>query len=142
MTTGKPYLDYTFPGVTSFTELLDKTLTSYRLYNHESAVVIFDELPEILDKERDTLILGSCTRDEKTVFFAEFSLGISEGIASNIVFIYDHFPNLAELKVTARDLEHLTVEVLKEKHSETVNDLDKLDELETTEKGPGKDKLN
>ena len=143
MTKATPYLDYTFPGVTSFIELLDQTLTSYRIYQHESTVQIFNELPDLLDREKDSLVLGSCTRDNQTVFFAEFSLGISNGIASNIVFIYDHFPNLEELKVTALDLEKLTVEALKEKHGDTINDLERLDEFESSqEEKSDKDKFN
>lgn len=141
MTQKKPYLDYTFPGVTSFMELLDKTLTSYRIYAHESTREIFNQVPDILNEENDVLTLGSCTRDNKTVFFAEFSLGISTGIVSNIVFIYDHFPSLDELIVTAHDLESLTVEKLKENHADTIRDMEKLDELESTKKNlPGFDK--
>ncbi len=132
MTSGKPYLDYTFPGVTTFTELLDKTLTSYRIYVHENTREIFSRIPEILNEESDSLTLGSCTRDNKTVFFAEFSLGISTGITSNIVFIYDHFPDLDELIITAKDLESITVQVLQEKHGESIKDMDKLEELESS----------
>jgi|GEM_PF-1119256 len=143
MTPAKPYLDYTFPGVTTFTELLDQTLTSYRIYTHESTMEVFDQLPDLLDREKDSLTLGSCTRDTQTVFFAEFSLGISEGITSNIVFIYDHFPSLEELKVTALDLEMLTVEALKEKHGDAINDMDRLDEIEPVkEEKSDKDKFN
>lgn len=136
MTSGKPYLDYTFPGVTTFTELLDKTLTSYRIYTHESTREIFSRVPEILNEENDSLSLGSCSRDNKTVFFAEFSLGISEGITSNIVFIYDHFPSLEELVITARDLEALTVQALKEKHGDSIGDLEKLDEIDDPSEAP------
>jgi len=118
----KPYIDFTFTGVTTFTEVMDRALVSYRIYNDENVEKLFSIEPPIFSRDDDTIQIGNCSRERKTLFYAEFGMIISENIRSYIVFMFDHHPDIDELIICANDIEPLTVDHLKKVHGEDMDE--------------------
>ena len=129
MSEKKPYLDFTFTGVHSFTEALDKTLISYRIFEDENISRLYDLEPEILDREKDTITMGSCTRDGKTLFFVEFGLQITESFKSYLLFMCEKRPGMEELQQIASEIEEITVNHLKEVHDKDVDEIEKFEDM-------------
>lgn len=109
----KPYFEHVFTGLQSFTDVLDKTLVSYRLLPEMPADQLFLCERPVLDREKDSVELGICTSGVKTFFFMDCAVGITEKTRSHVVFLYDHEPSSEELLISARDMDELAAERLK-----------------------------
>ncbi|PKL35116.1 MAG: hypothetical protein CVV44_23120 [Spirochaetae bacterium HGW-Spirochaetae-1] len=129
MTAKKPYIDFTFTGVENFSGTLDKAMISYCIMSQSETEKLYSLEPGIFNKENDTITMGYCTKNDKTLFFLEFGMMIAPSICSHIVFIFDHKPAIDEMIIAARDLENLTVDNLKKKHGNEIADIDVIDNI-------------
>ncbi len=109
----KSYFEHVFTGLSSFTEVLDRTLVSYRLLSETAADQLFTCERPVLDREKDIVELGNCTSGGKTLFFMDCGVGITEKTRSHVVFLYDHEPSPEELLASGRDMDELAAERLK-----------------------------
>jgi len=113
MSDTKPYLAYEFTGLKPLTESLYKHGIEFEIIPDECGCKVFEIESEILNENDDVIRIGTCSRDGKVLFFAEFGLKITEHARSFITFIYDHHPTLDEIVESARDIEQLTINRLK-----------------------------
>jgi hypothetical protein len=121
MTETKPYIEHTFTGLSSFTETLDRMLVSYRTINLKDVDELFETENQILTRGKDVLTFGECAGYGITLYFMDFGLLLTKTIISHMVFIFDHMPSSEELRLTTRDMEHLTLERLKRVQQEPGN---------------------
>jgi len=108
----KPYIDYTFTGVRTFTDVLDEALVSYRVFAPEKSSFLFESASEYLDQDTDTLAMGTCTRGNQELYYLQVGMKITKSFLSHIVFIYDHEPDNKELNDTLMDILSLTESTL------------------------------
>ncbi len=105
----KPYTDYKFLGVRSFTELLAEAGREYSLVNDQALHDLYSLNNTFLNIKDDTVQLGLIQKDSGEVYFLEFGIMIAPqvGARAYVVFIFDHHPAAEELNETAADIESL-----------------------------------
>ena len=108
----KPYADYTFIGVKSFTKMLDDAGIAYTLFEDPAIGRLFSEKPEYFNRDEDTICIGKSSHEQAGIYFAEFGLKITPSYRSHVVFIFDHHPSEEEMFATAGDIEQLVAQHL------------------------------
>jgi hypothetical protein len=116
MSSAKPYVDYRFLGVKSFTSALTEQGIAYTLFSDPSIDLLFESRPELLSRDEDSIEIGKCTSGDINVYFVHFGIKITPNFRSYIVFIFDHHPGVADMLSTADELEPLIL-----KHLDGVN---------------------
>lgn len=115
MTTEKPYVDYKFIGVKSFTQTLDDAGITYVIFESAARGRVFTALPGLLNDD-DTVTVGKCTSNDLSVYFVEFGIKITKSYRSYVVFIFNHHPADDEIVTTAGDITGIV-----ERHLEAVD---------------------
>lgn len=114
------YLAYELTGPRPLEELMEELGVQCIFFTCDELVrQLFAQKPKTLDFDRDTVRLGSFTKEGRTLFFAEFIIEIHNGLLSHISFLFDHMPLLADLSACADDMESIALQTLKsyqEKH--------------------------
>lgn len=110
----KTYIDFSFLGVRSFTELLIQSGTEYALLDLPDLSEFYSDDNFFLNEGQDTITIGYATRDGRTLYFIEFGIMIAQdyNVRSYIVFIYDHMPGLYDIQNTIIDIEPLINEYM------------------------------
>jgi len=111
MIQGKPYFDYKFLGVESFTKALKQSGVSFLPYEDPLVDTIRTGDASFFTND-DTITLGVCAKDGTDIYFIDFGLLISPNIRSHVVFLYSRKPTLEDVRLTIDDIETLTVEKL------------------------------
>jgi len=109
MAAAKPYIEHRFLGVRPFTDYLTEADVGFTLFEDPCAEAIFAEKSELLNRERDSIVIGACTGKGIGVYFVQFGIRITESFLSYMVFIFDHHPQPRELAIAADDLEPLVL---------------------------------
>ena len=110
---GKSYFDYKFLGVESFKSALKKSGVSYRSIDKD----YIDRLKKdekIFFSDEDSIFIGLCSKDERSIYFADFGISIAPGIQTYVVFLYDHEPTYEDITETCLEIESLTMKHLQE----------------------------
>jgi dihydrofolate reductase len=105
----KPYIDYQFIGIRSFTALLEEAGRSYEIINDAAIPMLFRERKEYFNSTDDEIVMGKCMHEAAAPYFAEFAIGITPRHKSRIVFVFDHRPTADEMLRTADDIEGLVM---------------------------------
>ncbi len=115
-----PYLGYELTGPRSLEELLGKLgLQCVFFVDDELVCELFAKKSELLSFDRDSVRIGSFTKEGRTLFFAEFIIEIHEGLLSHMSFLFDRMPLLSDLSICADNMESIALQTLKsyqEKH--------------------------
>jgi len=101
----KSYIDYKFLGVHSFIETLEAQGIDHKIFNDDYSDV-YKDCSEIIN-ENDKIRTGLITKDEQGAFFTEIGIKLTENYYSYIVFIFDHHPQVDEIKSVASLLESI-----------------------------------
>ncbi|HSV95933.1 MAG TPA: hypothetical protein VLM75_03250 [Spirochaetota bacterium] len=109
MPADKPYIEHRFLGVRSFIDYLSEAGVSYTLFDDPAIENLFAEKCDILNRGRDSVLIGACTDEGLGFYFAQFGIRITESFTSHIVFVFDHHPRPDELAETAVDMEPLVL---------------------------------
>jgi hypothetical protein len=112
MATDKPYLEHRFLGVRPFTDYLSEAGVNYTIFDDPAIESLFSRKSELLNRERDSVVIGACTDDGLGVYFAQFGIRITERFLSHVVFVFNHHPRAEELAVAADDMEPLILQKL------------------------------
>jgi hypothetical protein len=112
MTRQKPYSDYKFIGVKSFTKMLEEAGVAFILFEDSVIGRLFSEKPDYFNADGDAIRIGKCSGEQAEIYFAEFGLRITPSFRSHIVFIFDHHPTEDDMLVTAGDIEGLVAQSL------------------------------
>ncbi len=112
MQNDKPYADFMFLGMKSFTDELKKAGTDYSIIKDKNADSLLNGEGAIFKSDTDTIKTGFASRGEKKFYFVEFGMQITPNILSYIVFLFNNPPTLDEMKLASRDIEPLVNEYL------------------------------
>ena len=105
MKENKPYIDFMFLGVKSFTDLLTEGNAEFKLNESGLADKLYETKSDFFKKNQDTIKVGWCTRDGIERYFAEFGLKITDNFESYLIFIYEKEPTIEDLNLTVDDME-------------------------------------
>ncbi len=112
MPADKPYLEHRFLGVRPFTDYLSDAGVAYALFDDPAIESLFSAKSELLNRGRDSIVIGACTDEGLGVYFAQFGIRITESFLSHVVFVFDHHPRPDELATAADDMEGLILQQL------------------------------
>ncbi|MBN1531721.1 MAG: hypothetical protein JXA20_03580 [Spirochaetes bacterium] len=102
----KPYIDYRFLGVHSFTDTLKEEGVEHRIFDDDLSS-LYEKNPEILRKDEDTVTSGIVIRDGGMLFFTQFGLKLTKSYWAHYVFIFNHHPAVEELAAVTAELPDL-----------------------------------
>lgn len=113
------YIDLKFTGIKSFLDALQEKAIEFKIFN--------DDLTDLFDgdllKREDHISNGIILQDEQRAYFSEIAVKITKNYFAHTVFIFDHHPTIAELKIVVQNLEEIISEELNNL------DLEKLTEI-------------
>jgi len=110
--TSRPYIDYRFLGIKSFISALEEAGGEYRIFETDDYSVLYDDGGGMLKSGDDTVMSGVLLKDGRNLFFTEFGIKITKSYRAYFIFIFDHHPLPADLKVITDGLEELVLKNL------------------------------
>ncbi|MGV7928199.1 MAG: hypothetical protein AB2L13_04700 [Spirochaetota bacterium] len=81
-----------------FTDYLSEAGVSYTIFDDPAIESLFSRKSELLNRERDSVVIGACTDDGLGVYFAQFGIRITERFLSHVVFVFNHHPRAEEAR--------------------------------------------
>ncbi|MCU0847326.1 MAG: hypothetical protein MUD12_05515 [Spirochaetes bacterium] len=108
----RPYIDYRFLGIKSFISALHETASEYRIFEADDYSILYDDRGGMLKSGEDTVMSGVLLKDGGSVYFTEFGMKITKSHRAYFVFIFDHHPFPADLKLISDGLEDLVLKNL------------------------------